>query len=239
MHRLTTIVNSVWSPQQGINQGAYLEADSCFGLLGILQRSADVQSIQKTLSSVDKLQDQLSWLGVGPGQCFSIDNLWQSHAFAIVIPCIYVPTKFDNEKPVNTTLCVFKLQTGKAALHLAAERGHLEVAQELLEHKAYVNAKTKVTHVWVKLIHYPKRLFPLAPKNSKYSYVFFFELCQIFIFFIDIVHCEWYLFSLSLLLKKVGLTPLHLAAESGHKELVGLLVSRYQASVDALTLVRS
>lgn len=39
------------------------------------------------------------------------------------------------------------LQTGRAALHLAAERGHLEVAQELLENKAYVNAKTKVSHV--------------------------------------------------------------------------------------------
>lgn len=38
---------------------------------------------------------------------------------------------------------------------------------------------------------------------------------------------------------QVGLTPLHLAAESGHKELVGLLVTNYKASVDALTLVRS
>ena len=37
---------------------------------------------------------------------------------------------------------------------------------------------------------------------------------------------------------QVGLTPLHLAAESGHKELVGLLVASYKASVDALTLVR-
>lgn len=36
---------------------------------------------------------------------------------------------------------------------------------------------------------------------------------------------------------QVGLTPLHLAAESGHKELVGLLVASYKASVDALTLV--
>jgi len=36
----------------------------------------------------------------------------------------------------------------------------------------------------------------------------------------------------------VGLTPLHLAAESGHKELVGLLVASYKASVDAFTLVR-
>lgn len=39
------------------------------------------------------------------------------------------------------------------------------------------------------------------------------------------------------LLLQVGLTPLHLAAQNGHKDLVGLLVSRYQASVDALTLV--
>ena len=37
---------------------------------------------------------------------------------------------------------------------------------------------------------------------------------------------------------QVGLTPLHLAAESGHKELVGLLVASYKASVDAFTLVR-
>ena len=37
---------------------------------------------------------------------------------------------------------------------------------------------------------------------------------------------------------QVGLTPLHLAAESGHKQLVALLVASYKASVDALTLVR-
>ena len=35
-------------------------------------------------------------------------------------------------------------QSGRAGLHVCAERGHLEVAQELLEHKAYVNAKSKV-----------------------------------------------------------------------------------------------
>jgi len=33
---------------------------------------------------------------------------------------------------------------GKAALHLAAERGHEQVADVLLNHKAYVGAKSKL-----------------------------------------------------------------------------------------------
>ena len=40
--------------------------------------------------------------------------------------------------------CISYHQSGRAGLHVCAERGHLEVAQELLEHKAYVNAKSKV-----------------------------------------------------------------------------------------------
>jgi ankyrin repeat protein len=36
------------------------------------------------------------------------------------------------------------LQSGKAALHLAAEHGHDEVADVLLAHKAFVGAKTKL-----------------------------------------------------------------------------------------------
>ena len=35
------------------------------------------------------------------------------------------------------------LQYGKAALHLAAENGHEEVADLLLQHRAFVNAKSK------------------------------------------------------------------------------------------------
>lgn len=50
-------------------------------------------------------------------------------------------------------------------------------------------------------------------------------------FFFLFTHTRYFSF-------QVGLTPLHLAAESGHKELVGLLVASYKASVDALTLVR-
>lgn len=38
----------------------------------------------------------------------------------------------------------FSSQHGKAALHLAAERGHREVAQILLTSKAFVNAKSKL-----------------------------------------------------------------------------------------------
>jgi len=33
---------------------------------------------------------------------------------------------------------------GKAALHLAAERGHEHVADELLSHRAFVGAKSKL-----------------------------------------------------------------------------------------------
>ena len=36
------------------------------------------------------------------------------------------------------------MQHGKAALHLAAESGHESVADTLLEHKAFVNAKSKI-----------------------------------------------------------------------------------------------
>lgn len=36
------------------------------------------------------------------------------------------------------------LQHGKAALHLAAENGHDQIADVLLGHKAFVNAKTKL-----------------------------------------------------------------------------------------------
>jgi len=36
------------------------------------------------------------------------------------------------------------LQLGKAALHLAAERGHEQVADVLLAHRAYVGAKSKL-----------------------------------------------------------------------------------------------
>ena len=38
--------------------------------------------------------------------------------------------------------CIFQAQ-GKAALHLAAENGHLQVAEALLGKKAYVNARSK------------------------------------------------------------------------------------------------
>ena len=36
------------------------------------------------------------------------------------------------------------MQLGKAALHLAAERGHEQVADVLLSHRAYVGAKSKL-----------------------------------------------------------------------------------------------
>lgn len=69
-------------------------------------------------------------------------------------------------------------QDGKAALHLAAEKGHEDIADLLLSHKAFVNAKTKL-----------------------------------------------------------GLTPLHLAAQNGSTRLVQLLVETHMASADALSLV--
>ena len=39
---------------------------------------------------------------------------------------------------------IVHLQHGKAALHLAAENGHCEVADLLLLQKAFVNAKSKL-----------------------------------------------------------------------------------------------
>lgn len=41
-------------------------------------------------------------------------------------------------------LVAFYLKVGGTALHYAASRGHVEVARELLNHKAYVNGRTKV-----------------------------------------------------------------------------------------------
>lgn len=56
--------------------------------------------------------------------------------------------------PQLSIFCVFfSYQSGRAALHICAERGHLEVAKELLEHKAYVNAKSKV-RLYIKDVHY-------------------------------------------------------------------------------------
>ena len=39
---------------------------------------------------------------------------------------------------------VVRVQLGKAALHLAAERGHEQVADVLLSHRAFVGAKNKL-----------------------------------------------------------------------------------------------
>lgn len=68
-------------------------------------------------------------------------------------------------------------ENGKAALHLASERGRLEIGNMLLKYKAFVNAKTKL-----------------------------------------------------------GLTPLHLAAENGFNDLVKMLIEKYDASIDARSL---
>ena len=38
-------------------------------------------------------------------------------------------------------------QIGSTALHKAAEGGHVDVARVLLDHKAYVDVKTKVTYM--------------------------------------------------------------------------------------------
>ena len=63
-----------------------------------------------------------------------------------------------NDRPHNhiTFLEFTCSQSGRAALHVSAERGHLEVAQELLEHKAYVNAKSKV-NIKLRLIRRVRR----------------------------------------------------------------------------------
>ena len=71
-------------------------------------------------------------------------------------------------------------QQGKAALHIATENGHLDIADLLLHHKAFVNAKSKL-----------------------------------------------------------GLTPTHLAAMKGWTEIVQVLVEKYDAAIDALSLVSS
>ena len=48
------------------------------------------------------------------------------------------------EKDRLASKVIVRLQLGKAALHLAAERGHEQVADVLLAHRAFVGAKTKL-----------------------------------------------------------------------------------------------
>ena len=52
-------------------------------------------------------------------------------------------TDFKNKKKKPVILFVVCGQHGKAALHLACENGHRPVADTLLWHKAFVNAKSK------------------------------------------------------------------------------------------------
>ena len=40
-------------------------------------------------------------------------------------------------------MCAHVAQHGKAALHVAAEKGHEQVCALLLEHRAFVSAKSK------------------------------------------------------------------------------------------------
>ena len=76
--------------------------------------------------------------------------LWRDNCHYILIDWLSLNLKF----PQLSIFCVlFFYQSGRAALHICAERGHLEVAKELLEHKAYVNAKSKV-RLYIKDVHY-------------------------------------------------------------------------------------
>ncbi|XP_031568765.1 ankyrin-3-like isoform X2 [Actinia tenebrosa] len=99
---------------------------------------------------------------------------------------------------------------GLAPLHVASEKGHLDVVKTLLKFQARGDVFDDTGRA---ALH-------LAAERGH------LEVAQ------ELLEHKAYVNAKT----KVGLTPLHLAAESGHKELVGLLASRYMASIDALTL---
>ena len=92
-----------------------------------------------------------SWsvLGLG-GWCNSFKTNQRARADKTKSSPRFTLFTFDIQVEIALTgaklaICVlYCYQSGRAALHICAERGHLEVAKELLEHKAYVNAKSKV-----------------------------------------------------------------------------------------------
>ena len=61
------------------------------------------------------------------------------------------------------------VKVGGTALHYAASRGHVEVAREMLNHKAYVNGRTKVcAKKWHELIEsYPDTTYRSNRTTSK------------------------------------------------------------------------
>ncbi|XP_022786816.1 serine/threonine-protein phosphatase 6 regulatory ankyrin repeat subunit A-like isoform X3 [Stylophora pistillata] len=87
-------------------------------------------------------------------------------------------------------------EAGGTALHYAASRGHVEVARELLNSKAYVNGRTKPN------VRYSS---DKTRKDNKEDL-------------------------------PIGTTPLHMAAEMGHPEFVRVLITKYNAITDPLTV---
>ena len=57
--------------------------------------------------------------------------------------CGFPVHDFDDVFSTFVAILNGDLQEGRAALHLAAEKDHLNVVELLLEHKAFVNAKNK------------------------------------------------------------------------------------------------
>ena len=70
----------------------------------------------------------------------SVSNLQQGSATWYKVIDIYITTTCIR---VFTTCHVHPVQHGKAALHLAAEKGHETAADLLLQYKAFVNARSK------------------------------------------------------------------------------------------------
>lgn len=68
------------------------------------------------------------------------------HMGSLQIGAIRLDDLFIHVRRVRTLkiLVPFYLKVGGTALHYAASRGHVEVARELLNYKAYVNGRTKV-----------------------------------------------------------------------------------------------
>nr|XP_055076899.1 transient receptor potential cation channel, subfamily N, member 1 isoform X1 [Misgurnus anguillicaudatus] len=101
-------------------------------------------------------------------------------------------------------------KNGRSPLLLAAEQGHTEVVQTLLQHNARVDVFDEEG----------KAAIHLAAEQGHQ------DIVDILLSHKAFVNAK----------TKLGLTPLHLSAQSGSARLVRLLVETHQATIDALSL---
>ena len=75
------------------------------------------------------------------------------------------------------TYCSFDFQVGGTALHYAASRGHVDVARELLNQKAYVNGRTNVCII--KLLAWTAFITVPSNRSHCHSHLYLPSKCTI------------------------------------------------------------